>query len=157
MYCVCVHFLLNLQHRKHLQHTTHCMYTYHQYFWCYTERSSLILSISLSNHIATFPPPQTTQCVCPCPTHDVRILVLYCRDLLETNKPYLVNVMRTPTLQTVTLFSQNLDTNGDCTRLVELLHVMDMKISLDLNLGPLIAVRQPRPQATPRFYLAAVS
>ena len=38
-------------------------------------------------------------------------------DLLETNKPYLVNVMRTPGLQTVTLFSQNLDTNADCTRL----------------------------------------
>lgn len=39
-------------------------------------------------------------------------------DLLETNKPYLVNVMRTPALQTLTLFSQNLDTSGDCSRLV---------------------------------------
>ena len=43
-------------------------------------------------------------------------VVLSYRDLLETNKPYLVNVMRTPALQTVTLFSQNLDTNADCTR-----------------------------------------
>ncbi len=39
-------------------------------------------------------------------------------DLLETNKPYLVNVMRCPSLQTVTLFSQELDTNADCTRRV---------------------------------------
>ena len=38
------------------------------------------------------------------------------RDLLETNKPYLVNVMRVPSLQTITLFSQSLDTNADCTR-----------------------------------------
>jgi hypothetical protein len=39
-------------------------------------------------------------------------------DLLETNKPYLVSSMRTPALQTLTLFSQNIDTNADCTRLV---------------------------------------
>ncbi|CAI7996256.1 Probable ATP-dependent RNA helicase DHX34 [Geodia barretti] len=39
-------------------------------------------------------------------------------DLLETNKPYLVNSMRAPALQTLTLFSQNIDTNSDCTRLV---------------------------------------
>lgn len=39
-------------------------------------------------------------------------------DLLETNKPYLMNVMRTPALQTVTLFSSNLDTDADCTRMV---------------------------------------
>ena len=38
------------------------------------------------------------------------------RDLLETNKPYLVNSMRSPALQTLTLFSQNIDTNTDCTR-----------------------------------------
>ena len=39
-----------------------------------------------------------------------------CSDLLETNKPYLVSTMRTPALQTLTLFSQNIDTNADCTR-----------------------------------------
>ncbi|KAK6188313.1 hypothetical protein SNE40_004514 [Patella caerulea] len=38
--------------------------------------------------------------------------------LLETNKPYLVNIMRVPALQTVTLFSNSIDTNSDCTRLV---------------------------------------
>ena len=38
-------------------------------------------------------------------------------DLLETNKPYLVSSMRTPALQTLTLFSQNIDTNTDCSRL----------------------------------------
>ncbi|PVD20242.1 hypothetical protein C0Q70_20738 [Pomacea canaliculata] len=39
--------------------------------------------------------------------------------LLETNgKPYLVNCMRVPALQTVTLFATAIDTNTDCTRLV---------------------------------------
>lgn len=38
--------------------------------------------------------------------------------LLETNKPYLVNSMRVPALQTLLLFAQSLDTNGDLTRLV---------------------------------------
>lgn len=38
--------------------------------------------------------------------------------LLETNKPYLVNLMRVPALQTVTLFSNYIDTNADCTRIV---------------------------------------
>ncbi|KAM9039840.1 putative ATP-dependent RNA helicase DHX34 isoform 1-T4 [Sarcophilus harrisii] len=38
--------------------------------------------------------------------------------LLETNKPYLVNCVRLPALQTLLLFSQSLDTNGDCSRLV---------------------------------------
>ncbi|CAL1528445.1 unnamed protein product [Lymnaea stagnalis] len=39
--------------------------------------------------------------------------------LLETNnKPYLVNTMRVPALQTVTLFSNSIDTNADCTRLI---------------------------------------
>ncbi|XP_059177423.1 probable ATP-dependent RNA helicase DHX34 isoform X2 [Physella acuta] len=39
--------------------------------------------------------------------------------LLETNnKPYLVNTMRVPALQTVTLFSNCIDTNADCTRLI---------------------------------------
>ncbi|XP_035824394.1 probable ATP-dependent RNA helicase DHX34 isoform X2 [Aplysia californica] len=39
--------------------------------------------------------------------------------LLETNnKPYLVNLMRVPALQTITLFSNSIDTNADCTRLI---------------------------------------
>ncbi|KAL5482136.1 hypothetical protein EMCRGX_G022425 [Ephydatia muelleri] len=39
-------------------------------------------------------------------------------ELLETNKPYLVNTLRVPALQTVVLFSQSLDTNSDCSRVV---------------------------------------
>ena len=38
--------------------------------------------------------------------------------LLETNKPYLVNAMRVPALQTLLLFAQSLDTNADLTRFV---------------------------------------
>ncbi|KAL3866336.1 hypothetical protein ACJMK2_043642 [Sinanodonta woodiana] len=38
--------------------------------------------------------------------------------LLETNKPYLMNTMRVPAMQTVTLFSNYLDTSGNCTRIV---------------------------------------
>ncbi|XP_013379582.1 probable ATP-dependent RNA helicase DHX34, partial [Lingula anatina] len=38
--------------------------------------------------------------------------------LLETNKPYLVNLMRVPALQTLLLYSNSLDTNADCTRIV---------------------------------------
>ncbi|OWF54057.1 probable ATP-dependent RNA helicase DHX34 isoform X1 [Mizuhopecten yessoensis] len=38
--------------------------------------------------------------------------------LLETTKPYLMNTMRVPALQTTTLFSNFIDTNSDCTRLV---------------------------------------
>ncbi|XP_033630988.1 probable ATP-dependent RNA helicase DHX34 isoform X1 [Asterias rubens] len=38
--------------------------------------------------------------------------------LLETNKPYLVNTMRVPALQTVMLYANCLDTNPSCTRLV---------------------------------------
>lgn len=38
--------------------------------------------------------------------------------ILETNKPYLVNTMRVPALQTVMLFSNNIDTNASCTRLI---------------------------------------
>ncbi|XP_041367761.1 probable ATP-dependent RNA helicase DHX34 [Gigantopelta aegis] len=38
--------------------------------------------------------------------------------ILETNKPYLINTMRVPALQTVTLFSNSIDTNTDCSRLV---------------------------------------
>ncbi|KAK3727046.1 hypothetical protein QZH41_012547, partial [Actinostola sp. cb2023] len=38
--------------------------------------------------------------------------------LLETNKPYLVNLMRVPGLQTLFLFARSLDTNADLTRVV---------------------------------------
>ncbi|XP_078668798.1 putative ATP-dependent RNA helicase DHX34 [Branchiostoma floridae x Branchiostoma belcheri] len=38
--------------------------------------------------------------------------------LLETNKPYLVNTMRVPALQTLMLYAHCLDTNQDCTRIV---------------------------------------
>ncbi|NXL68964.1 DHX34 helicase, partial [Chordeiles acutipennis] len=38
--------------------------------------------------------------------------------LLETNKPYLVNCVRVPALQTLLLFSHSLDTSADCARLV---------------------------------------
>ncbi|XP_049757179.1 probable ATP-dependent RNA helicase DHX34 isoform X2 [Elephas maximus indicus] len=38
--------------------------------------------------------------------------------LLETNKPYLVNCVRVPALQSLLLFSHSLDTNSDCSRLV---------------------------------------
>ncbi|XP_064608809.1 probable ATP-dependent RNA helicase DHX34 [Liolophura sinensis] len=38
--------------------------------------------------------------------------------LLETNKPYLVNIMRVPALQTLLLFSNALDTNTECSRVV---------------------------------------
>lgn len=38
--------------------------------------------------------------------------------LLETSKPYLVNCVRVPALQSLLLFSRSLDTNGDCSRLV---------------------------------------
>ena len=38
--------------------------------------------------------------------------------LLETNKPYIMNSMRVPVLQTLLLFSSNLDTNSDCTRVI---------------------------------------
>lgn len=39
-------------------------------------------------------------------------------DLLETDKPYLVNVLRTPALPTLALFGHSLDTNSDCSRIV---------------------------------------
>ncbi|KAM6100841.1 putative ATP-dependent RNA helicase DHX34, partial [Pterocles gutturalis] len=38
--------------------------------------------------------------------------------LLETNKPYLVNCLRIPALQSLLLFARSLDTNADCSRLV---------------------------------------
>ena len=43
------------------------------------------------------------------------VLYVY-SSLLETNNPYLINVMRVPALQTVTLFSNCIDTNANCTR-----------------------------------------
>ncbi|XP_065910600.1 probable ATP-dependent RNA helicase DHX34 isoform X2 [Dysidea avara] len=39
-------------------------------------------------------------------------------DLLETDKPYLVNVLRTPALPTLTLFGRSIDTNSDCSRVI---------------------------------------
>ncbi|KAL5004824.1 hypothetical protein ScPMuIL_018280 [Solemya velum] len=38
--------------------------------------------------------------------------------LLETNKAYVMNTMRVPALQTIMLFSNSIDTNSDCTRLI---------------------------------------
>ncbi|XP_048348830.1 probable ATP-dependent RNA helicase DHX34 isoform X3 [Sphaerodactylus townsendi] len=38
--------------------------------------------------------------------------------LLETNRPYLVNTLRLPALQSLLLLAQSLDTNADCTRIV---------------------------------------
>ena len=39
-------------------------------------------------------------------------------DLLETNKPYLVNSLRVPALPTLLLFAKSIDTNTDCSRCV---------------------------------------
>jgi hypothetical protein len=38
--------------------------------------------------------------------------------LLETNKPYVMNAMRMPSIQTLLLFSQSIDTNGTFSRMV---------------------------------------
>lgn len=38
--------------------------------------------------------------------------------LLETNKPYVMNTLRMPTLQTLLLFSQSIDTSGTFSRIV---------------------------------------
>lgn len=38
--------------------------------------------------------------------------------LLETRKPYIMDVMRVPALQTLLLFGRTVDSNADCTRLV---------------------------------------
>ncbi|PIK34094.1 putative ATP-dependent RNA helicase DHX34 [Apostichopus japonicus] len=38
--------------------------------------------------------------------------------LLETNKPYLVNTMKVPALQTILLYATSIDTNMDCTRII---------------------------------------
>lgn len=39
-------------------------------------------------------------------------------DLLETTKPFLVNCIRVPSLQTSFLFARSLDTNADCRRIL---------------------------------------
>lgn len=46
------------------------------------------------------------------------MFVSQCRCVLETNKPYLMNTMRVPALQTCTLFSNCIDSNANCTRFV---------------------------------------
>ena len=38
--------------------------------------------------------------------------------LLETNKPYLINVIRMPALQTLLLFAKSIDTNNNFSRIV---------------------------------------
>lgn len=38
--------------------------------------------------------------------------------LLETNKPYIMNVMRTPAMQTLFLYASTLETNNDFTRIL---------------------------------------
>jgi ATP-dependent RNA helicase DHX34 len=40
------------------------------------------------------------------------------RTLMETNKPYIMNVMRTPAMQTVFLYASTLETNNDFTRIL---------------------------------------
>lgn len=37
---------------------------------------------------------------------------------METNKPYLLNVMRTPAMQTLFLYASTLETNNDFTRVL---------------------------------------
>ena len=37
---------------------------------------------------------------------------------METNKPYLLNVMRTPAMQTLFLYAATLETNNDFTRVL---------------------------------------
>ena len=48
---------------------------------------------------------------------DTREFLVYV-SLLETNKPYVVNTMKTPALQTLFLLSTSIDTNSDCTQIV---------------------------------------
>ncbi len=38
--------------------------------------------------------------------------------LIETNKPYIMNVMRTPSMQTLFLYASTLETNNDFTRIL---------------------------------------
>ena len=54
------------------------------------------------------------------------MIVIYCvlcRDLLETTKPFVVNGIRVPALQTCLLFARSLDTNADCRRLGQFIFV----------------------------------
>ncbi len=37
---------------------------------------------------------------------------------METNKPYIMNVMRTPAMQTLFLYASTLETNNDFTRIL---------------------------------------
>ena len=37
---------------------------------------------------------------------------------METNKPYILNVMRTPAMQTVFLYASTLESNNDFTRIL---------------------------------------
>lgn len=46
--------------------------------------------------------------------------VIFYVSLLETNKPYMMNCMRVPTLHTMLLFCGSIDTNADCARLVRM-------------------------------------
>ncbi|XP_019852260.1 PREDICTED: probable ATP-dependent RNA helicase DHX34 [Amphimedon queenslandica] len=47
----------------------------------------------------------------------VHYLLAY-EKLLETNRPYMVNALKVPALQTLLLFTQSIDTNESCSRLV---------------------------------------
>ena len=40
------------------------------------------------------------------------------RTLMETNKPYIMNVMRAPAMQTLFLYASTLETNNDFTRVL---------------------------------------
>ena len=40
------------------------------------------------------------------------------RTLLETNKPYIMNVMRAPAMQTLFLYASTIETNNDFTRIL---------------------------------------
>ncbi|XP_074651789.1 putative ATP-dependent RNA helicase DHX34 [Tubulanus polymorphus] len=51
-------------------------------------------------------------------TFSTRNELLVYVSLLETNKPYLINTMRVPALQTLLLFSASIDTNADMTRIL---------------------------------------
>lgn len=46
------------------------------------------------------------------------LLNLHGRTLMETNKPYILNVMRTPAMQTVFLYASTMETNNDFTRVL---------------------------------------
>jgi hypothetical protein len=44
--------------------------------------------------------------------------IYYFSTLLETNKPYIMNVMRSPAMQTLFLYASTLETNNDFTRIL---------------------------------------